>query len=195
LSNQLLKQSAITIVKAVKKEKTSKIKKNNRKIARTRRQRGYHWEDTLVKRFNGLKDWQAFRLGSPSVALPDILAISTKNSSIFTIEAKSGTGTTLQVPFDQIMRCTKWTNTFELYKKRKVILAFKFLSKKRIGVGEYESRELREFYKIWDKKNDFIDCVCTYDGQTYAIKNSKRKKMELKDFQMPFKSRHRMVLK
>ncbi|MEM4253171.1 MAG: resolvase, partial [Candidatus Nitrosotenuis sp.] len=58
-----------------------KPSKDNKKIARTRRQRGYHWEDTLVKRFNGLEDWKAFRLGSPSVALPDILAVSTSNST------------------------------------------------------------------------------------------------------------------
>ena len=109
------------------KKKERKTKKDNKKIARTRRQRGYHWEDTIVKRFNALKDWKAFRLGSPSVALPDVLVVSTKNNTIFTIEAKSGTGTTLQVPFDQIIRCLKWTDTFQLYRKRIVILAFKFL--------------------------------------------------------------------
>ena len=43
----------------------------NKKSAKLRRQRGYHWEDTLVKRFNALENWKAFRLGSPSVALPD----------------------------------------------------------------------------------------------------------------------------
>ena len=32
-----------------------------------------------------------------------------------------------------------------MYKTRKVILAFKFLSKKRIGTGLYEKRELKEF--------------------------------------------------
>ena len=111
----------------------SKIRssKKNKKIARTRRQRGYNWEDTLVKRFNALSNWKAFRLGSPSVALPDILVVNNDESVIYTIEAKSGTGTTLQVPFDQIIRCLNWTNHFELYKIRKVILAFKFLSKKR----------------------------------------------------------------
>ena len=39
----------------------------NRKVSKTRRQRGYQWEDTLVKRFNALDSWKAFRLGSPSV--------------------------------------------------------------------------------------------------------------------------------
>ncbi len=81
-----------------------KIKLNNKKTARTRRQRGYNWEDTLVKRFNSTKYWKAFRLGSPSVALPDVLSVNNLESMIFTIEAKSGTGTTLHVPFDQISK-------------------------------------------------------------------------------------------
>ena len=138
--------------------------------------------------------WKAFRLGSPSVALPDVLVVSNRNSTILTIEAKSGTGTTLQVPFDQIIRCVNWTNHFEIYKTRKVVLAFKFLSKKRIGVGKYENRQLREFYKVWDKSKKIVDCVCTYDGKTYAIVKGKRKKLFLKDYEMPFKSKHRIIL-
>ncbi len=177
------------------KKKVRKTKKDNKKIARTRRQRGYHWEDTIVKRFNGLKNWKAFRLGSPSVALPDVLAISTKNNTIFTIEAKSGTGTTLQVPFDQIIRCLKWTDTFELYKKRKVILAFKFLSKKRIDIGKYESRELREFFKVWDESLKITDCVCTYEGDTFSLENRKRSKISLEDYPMPFNSRYQIFSK
>lgn len=169
-------------------------KENNKRIAKTRRQRGYNWEDTIVKRFNSLREWRAFRLGSPSVALPDILVVSNKKSTIFTIEAKSGTGTTLQVPFDQIARCLNWTHNFELYKTRKVILAFKFLSKKRVGVGKYESRQLREFYKAWADIKKTVDLVCTYEGKTYAIKNGKRSRLCLKDFQMPFKSNHRILL-
>ncbi len=175
------------------KSKTRSSKKN-KKIARTRRQRGYNWEDTLVKRFNALSNWKAFRLGSPSVALPDILVVNNDQSIIYTIEAKSGTGTTLQVPFDQIIRCLNWTNHFELYKKRKVVLAFKFLSKKRIGVGKYENRQLREFYKVWDESKKIIDCVCTYNGETYAIKEGKRQKLILKDYEMPFKSKHRIII-
>ena len=181
-----------------KKQIHSKLKarsqKKNQKIAKTRRQRGYNWEDTLVKRFNTLSEWKAFRLGSPSVSLPDILAVCNSKSTIFTIEAKSGTGTTLQVPFDQIIRCLNWTNHFELYKTRKVVLAFKFLSKKRVGVGKYENRELREFYKVWDESKKISDCVCTYDGNTYAVRNRKRHKLFLKDYQMPFKSKYRIIL-
>ena len=175
-------------------QRTTSHNKKNQKIARTRRQRGYNWENTLVKRFNSLSDWRAFRLGSPSVALPDVLVVSNSNSTLFTIEAKSGTGTTLQVPFDQIIRCVNWTNHFELYKTRKVVLAFKFLSKKRVGVGKYENRQLREFYKVWDNSKKIVDCVCTYDGKIYALVDGKRKKLFLKDYEMPFKSKHRITL-
>ncbi|MBI3842105.1 MAG: resolvase [Thaumarchaeota archaeon] len=192
----LLRSDDITQYKAYKPKeiatKKSLIQKN-RRIARTRRQRGYNWEDTLVKRFNALEGWKAFRLGSPSVALPDILAVSTDENTIFTIEAKSGTGTTLRVPYDQITRCMKWINTFELYRTRKLILAFKFLSKKRIGTGMYEHRELREFYKMWDESNKIIDCVCTYDGETYALVDGRRQKLELDDYVMPFKSKHQIT--
>ena len=163
---------------------------NFKKIAKTRRQRGYQWEDTLVKRFNKIDDWKAFRLGSPSDALPEILSVNKQDSILYTLEAKSGTGTTLTVPFDQIIRCLNWTSNFEVYKIRHVILAFKFLSKKRIGVGEYEKRELREFYKVWNPKKTPIDIVCRYDGNTYALKEGKKKKLSLKDYEMPFVSRH-----
>jgi len=144
LSSQIILEKKL----AMKFSKKSK----NQKIAKTRRQRGYNWEDTLVKRFNSLENWKAFRLGSPSVALPDVLVVNNIVSTIFTIEAKSGTGTTLQVPLDQIERCLLWTHNFQVYKKREVILAFKFLSKKRIGSGIYENRKLHEFYKVWNKK-------------------------------------------
>lgn len=167
-----------------------KAKKDNVKIARTRRQRGYHWEDTLVKRFNALDSWKGFRLGSPSVALPDILAVSTKNSTIFTIEAKSGTTNSLVVPYDQIIRCLKWVDNFELYQTREVIFAFKFLSKKRIGLGEYEKRELREYYKIWDRVKPITDFACNYDGTTHSIIEAKRQRLDLKDYTMPFVSKN-----
>jgi len=172
----------------------NKIKSLNfKKIAQTRRQRGYKWEDTLVKRFNKTGKWKAFRLGSPSVALPDILCVNNYDSRIFTIEAKSGTGTTLTVPFDQITRCLNWTNNFTVYNTRKVILAFKFLSKKRIGTGLYERRELREFYKVWNDEVSPVDIVCRYDGMTYALIHGEKKEIILEDYKMPFKSKHQKI--
>ena len=102
-----------------KQKITKKSTINHQRAARIRRQRGYQWEDTLVKRFNSTEKWKAFRLGSPSIALPDVLAVNTQESKIFTIEAKSGTSTSLPVPADQIERCLDWINTFDIYKKRK----------------------------------------------------------------------------
>ena len=166
----------------------------NKKSAKLRRQRGYHWEDTLVKRFNALENWKAFRLGSPSVALPDILCVNNINRIIFTIEAKSGTSTSLTVPFDQIIRCMNWTENFQVYEERRVILAFKFLSKKRIGTGIYEKRQLREFFKVWNIKKKPIDIVCRYDGTTYALNNGKKQKLSLKNYEMPFKTKRRNYL-
>ena len=80
-----------------------------------------------------------------------------------------------------------------MYKTRRVILAFKFLSKKRIGTGLYEKRELREFYKVWNEKKNPTDMVCRYDGATYALIQGKKKKVSLKDYEMPFKSRHQKI--
>ena len=173
------------------KSKTSDQLTKTQKISRTRRQRGYQWEDTLVKRFNKLDSWKAFRLGSPSVALPDILSLNNEDSIIFTIEAKSGTSTSLTVPSDQIVRCMNWTQNFKVYQTREVILAFKFLSKKRIGNSLYEKRELREFFKVWNTKRTPIDIVCKYDGTTYGLNKGKRKSIKLKDYRMPFKERKR----
>jgi len=191
--NEIITKS-ISKITQKSENKFKLMKKRNQKTQRTRRQRGYFWEDTLVKRFNALEGWKAFRLGSPSVALPDILVVNNKKSTIFTIEAKSGTADRLPVPADQISRCLNWTNNFSLYKNRKVILAFKFLSKKRIGVGKYENRQLREFYKVWNKSKKPIDCVCTYDGNTYAVKDGKRQKLVLKEYEMPFKSKHQIII-
>ncbi len=173
--------------------KVQKFKKNNKKIARTRRQRGYHWEDTIVKRFNASRNWKAFRLGSPSVALPDVLAVNNKKSSIFTIEAKSTSTNSVQVPSDQIQRCLNWTKTFGLYKNRKVIFAIKFLSKKWVAPGKYEGRELREFFKVWDESMNIVDCICTYNGETFALENGKRSKINLNDYSMPFNSRPKIT--
>ena len=173
------------------KSKTNNHPTKTQKISRIRRQRGYHWEDTLVKRFNKLDNWKAFRLGSPSVALPDILSLNNEGSIIFTIEAKSGTSTSLTVPSDQIIRCMNWTENFKVYQTREVILAFKFLSKKRIGNSLYEKRELREFFKVWNIKREPIDIVCKYDGNTYGLINGKRKSIKLKDYRMPFKEKKR----
>lgn len=184
-------ETKITALTITKEKSIKRSKTNNQKAAKTRRQRGYQWEDTIVKRFNCTQNWNAFRLGSPSISLPDVLAVNTNKSTIFTIEAKSGTSTSLPVPADQIERCLSWIKIFDIYEIKDVILAFKFLSKKRIGVGEYENRELREFFKIWDKSLEITDCVCTYEGKFFAKIDGIRKELFLKECSMPFKTKQR----
>lgn len=175
----------------IQKRMMRKPARNHRRAVKTRRQRGYQWEDTIVKRFNSTENWKAFRLGSPSTGLPDVLAVNTEDSTIYAIEAKSGTGTSLRIPLDQIERCLQWIRTFDIYKRGQVLLAFKFLSKKRVGLRKYESRELREYFKIWNESFDIMDCVCTYDGRFYARSNGKRNECILQEAEMPFRTRQR----
>lgn len=159
------------------------------RASRARRSRGYAWEDALVKRLRGAPDWYGVRLGSPSAALPDVLAVNNTEKLLMIIEAKSGTGTTLQVPCEQVERCMKWTSTLGAYETRSVVFAFKFLSKKRVGTATYTGRKLREFYKEWNCADEPISCVCTYEGITYALSDGERVEKVLPDFDMPFSSR------
>ena len=71
------------------------------------------------------------------------------------------------------------------------INCFKFLSKKRIGIGKYENRELREFFKIWDNSLDITDCVCNYEGKFYAKTSTGKEEILLKECKMPFKTKQR----
>jgi hypothetical protein len=74
-----------------------------------------------------------------------------------------------------------------------VLLAFKFLSKKRIDVGVYKNRELREFFKIWDESLEITNCVCTYDGKIFVKNNGLKKELFLEECKMPFKTKQRTI--
>ena len=163
-----------------------RMETKNARSARLRRQRGYRWEEILRRRFNEVPGWRAFRLGSPSISLPDIVAVSGGNNSILVIEAKSGTKTTLSVPPGQIERCMAWCDAFDIFKTRQVVLAFKFLSKKRIDVEQYKSRSVQEYYKVWNTSVTAVECVCTYEGNTYSLVNGVRLPLFLEDCIMPF---------
>jgi hypothetical protein len=81
---------------------------------------------------------------------------------------------------------------FGIYPERHIILAFKFMGKKRFrrkNETVYESRRLMEYYKVADivtgmKTLPIIKC--TYDGKTYAIFSNKTIPLELPDYNMPF---------
>ncbi|MEM2856786.1 MAG: hypothetical protein QW416_06775 [Candidatus Nitrosocaldaceae archaeon] len=152
------------------------MSKESVKSSRTRRQRGYAWEDTLVKRLRD-NGWKAFRLGSPSIGLPDIIA--TKNDTIIAIEAKSGTTNRLKVEKDQIVRCLRWLDAFAIYPNRYAILAFKFSIKKWKGVDDYKRREKREYIKLLNNDIEPCNVICKYDG---TIMNDKKQDIILHDY-------------
>lgn len=160
--------------------------------SQTRRQRGYAWERTIARRFQK-EGWKAVRLGSPSIELPDVMAVSDRFSTIFAIEAKSGAGTTLYVPRDQVFRCIDWVRMFGKYTHREFILAFKFLGKKRMADGTHVARERKEYFftgtRWWiDYFNESeIDTIaCTYEGETYGIAKGERVHDERMQMGCPF---------
>lgn len=163
-------------------------------MANIRRSRGYNYEHTLVQRLNK-EQWHARRLGGSSTGLPDIVAVNNDAGILLTIEAKSGTSDTLYVPQDQIKRCLVVREMFSFYRDTHIILAFKFLCKKRFrrkNETVYESRRLREYYKeVVDIPGDTdiedLPIVkCTYDGKTYNIFGDNTVPLNLPDFSMPF---------
>jgi Holliday junction resolvase len=161
------------------------------KLNRIRRNRGYSFEHVLVQKLN-TNAWNARRLGGSSANLPDIIAVNNKESIFLSIEAKSGTADSLYVPSDQIQRCFQIRDMFQVYKTAHVILAFKFMQKRRIreeGKTLYIHRKLQEYYKIADKYsrvNPVPIIKCTYDGRTYELRNFQTKRCNLKDYIMPF---------
>lgn len=160
-----------------------------------RRSRGYSYEHTLVQRLNN-GSWVARRLGGSSTGLPDIVAVNNKEATLLSIEAKSGTGDVLYVHPDQLQRCLLIRDMFGYYKTKHVILAFKFMRKKRFRRKKeviYEKRRLIEYYKIADKLNklESIPIVkCTYLGKIYVMHNGSFAVKNLPNYAMPFQTIH-----
>jgi Holliday junction resolvase len=160
-------------------------------LGNIRRSRGYSYEHTLVQRLNN-REWVARRLGGSSTGLPDIVAVNNSKATLLSIEAKSGTGDALYVRPDQIQRCLLVREMFGYYKTKHVILAFKFMRKKRFTRKKevvYEKRRLIEYYKIADNLDKFESVPvlkCTYNGKTYVMSNGKFTVKSLPNYVMPF---------
>lgn len=184
-------QAYQTLVPAKKRNMQYGLEHVYVKLNRIRRNRGYSFEHVLVQKLN-TNAWNARRLGGSSANLPDIIAVNNKESIFLSIEAKSGTADSLYVPSDQIQRCFQIRDMFQVYKTAHVILAFKFMQKRRIreeGKTLYIHRKLQEYYKIADKysrMNPVPIIKCTYDGRTYELRNCQTKRCNLKDYIMPF---------
>src|SRR5919109_2956759 len=168
-------------------------------LGNIRRSRGYNYEHTLVQRLNN-GYWSARRLGGSSTGLPDIVAVNNDAGILLTIEAKSGTSDILYVPQDQIERCLLVRKMFGIYPQRHIILAFKFMNKKRFrrkNQTVYESRKLVEYYKVADVVTGMkvlpTIIKCTYDGKTSAILRNRRIRLEMPDYTMPFHKLARQI--
>ena len=157
-----------------------------------RRSRGYNFEYSLVNRLNNAK-WTARRLGGSSTGLPDIVAVNNRSKTLISIEAKSGTSNALYVPPDQLERCFLISKMFRVYPHRHVILAFKFMRKRRVTEKNeliYKNRKLIEYYKIADKlemEKEYPIIKCNYDGDTFAIRGKNIKSIMLPDYDVPFR--------
>ncbi|MEM0096856.1 MAG: hypothetical protein QXY52_00375 [Conexivisphaerales archaeon] len=92
----------------------------------TNKKRGYDWEDKLVKQFDAA-GWTSIRLGSPSIHLPDVLAISNRENAMVAIEAKSSMGDRIIVKREQILRLFEFLSIFKVYRNRTPVIAIKFL--------------------------------------------------------------------
>lgn len=151
-------------------------KMNNKKTNKTRRQRGYAFESSIVKMLYNSTNWIGKRLGSPSTNLPDVMGINNDIRTIIAIEAKSTHQTLAYVPYDQIERCSDWINHFQVYDKKMVVLAFKF--------GQITGkRKLKIIYKVYPiGKYLPRDVRCDYEGNIWIKILNRWLSVKMEDF-------------
>ncbi|RMF31219.1 MAG: hypothetical protein D6752_02625 [Candidatus Nitrosothermus koennekii] len=80
------------------------------------------------------------------------------------------------------MRCVNWLDAFDIYENRYAILAFKFLSKKWKSMNNYNRREKKEYFKIWNNNLKYGDIICKYDGTTLLSLNNEKTTVLLDDY-------------
>jgi len=159
------------------------MKKDNKKINKTRRQRGYAFENYIVNTFNDISGWSSKRLGSPSVQLPDVMCVNDYYKTIIAIEAKSTVQNYAYVPADQIERCRNWVNMFGIYDSKYVVLAFKFGQTLQIIKNQSVSRKLRYHYKIFPHKRfSPSEIRADYDGNVMIKSTDNWMDANLEDF-------------
>src|SRR5512136_2617921 len=152
---------------------------NSVHVARIRKSRGQGFERDLVKRYRAV-GWWSYRTGGNSAYLPDVMSTNDETGELDVIEAKAGAKDHLYVDWDQIRRDIFLINGFKRYPNRRIILAFKFLSKKRKGDG-YEQRQLREYYKLMPEEKWKV-----YEGKTTCC-HYERGCPDLPDYKPPFR--------
>jgi Holliday junction resolvase len=155
-------------------------RKERKHIAHIRKSRGYSFERDIIERYR-TAGWWCYRTGSSSSYLPDVLAINDIKGELVALEAKSGTSDHLYVGWDQISRNIFVAEGFKRYPERKVVLAFKFLSKRKNREGGYATRELKEYFKLFSR-----ELYERYKGKVISCHYG-RGCPELPDYIPPFK--------
>lgn len=135
------------------------------KVNRTRRNRGYSFETSIVHKVNDIAYWSARRLGGASTYLPDVI-ITNYDGAALTLECKSThEKKDLYIPPDQVLRCIDTLSLFSYYRVKNVVFAFKF--------GQSKGNKLKEYFfycndglleKIIDNLDKLNFIKCTRNG-------------------------------
>jgi Holliday junction resolvase len=144
----------------------------------TRQRRGYTFETQLVAEFNK-GTWKARRLGGSSSGLPDVGIMNNSESLLYSVEAKSTVYNFCEIPVKQIKRCLEFLELFSIYKKKNVIFAFRFATKKSIRAVDSKVKITRTkpiyyFFIIeeFKKLKDIEAFTCNSKGfVSFKIKN------------------------
>lgn len=131
-----------------------------------RRSRGYNFENDMVKKVNGFGGWHARRFGGASTHMPDVIMTNNEKSIIAIMEAKAGTGESLNVDKEQLEKCLELQKMFSVYESQFIMLAFKFMSKNKDG-----KRPLKMYfypYNYFNKIEETPSRVsCNYKGEIF----------------------------
>ena len=101
------------------------------KVNKTRRTRGYAFEDKIRKKINSIdneKQWHCRRLGGSSTGLPDlVITFNQYMGALVAMECKSTKDKyVLEIPADQVQRCVDVLDLFGTYGCKWVAFAFYF---------------------------------------------------------------------
>jgi len=134
-----------------------------------KRSRGYNFESFIVDVFEHV-GWYAKRLGGTSIEMPDIIA--TNNDEILFIECKATSSSFTYIPHDEIKRCHDMIAMFSIYRKKNIVVAFKFRAIKGERKLKYYMFEIT-FADI----NNVKSVTCNYDGKLKVNCYEKDKEM------------------
>ena len=132
--------------------------------------RGYVFEKQLVSEFNK-GSWKARRLGGSSSGLPDLGIVNNSGSLLYSVECKSTVYNNCEIPLKQILRCIEFLDLFNVYKKRNVIFAFRFATKRSIRSKDSKVKITRKIpiyhffvIKEFKKLNEIEAFTCNSKG-------------------------------